>query len=182
MAWEKFLVGSDVVKVRKNSGAVIGTRLQLNLIEGTNVSLSVQDDSGDGEVDVTVNSATELSGDLTPEFGGEVNAGAHSIGFTLQTKTGTGSTTIDWKLGNKCHFTWGAQAETFTFTAPSYVGNLLILMTQDGDGGRDATLPATLKWLGTEPTWTDGGAGKSIMVAIFWEGANYWAMGSSWEA
>jgi hypothetical protein len=43
------------VAVRKNStGTAVGTRRRLNFIEGTNVSLTVADDSGGEEVDITV--------------------------------------------------------------------------------------------------------------------------------
>lgn len=45
------------VKVRKNSGALIGTRRQINLIEGANVTLTVTDDNTSDEVDVTIASA-----------------------------------------------------------------------------------------------------------------------------
>jgi hypothetical protein len=41
------------VAVRKNSTGSTYTRPQLNLIEGGNVALTVADDSGTGEVDVT---------------------------------------------------------------------------------------------------------------------------------
>lgn len=40
--------------VRKNSGADVGTRSRVNLIEGTGVTLTVADDSAGGEVDVTI--------------------------------------------------------------------------------------------------------------------------------
>ena len=39
--------------VRKNSGADVGTRPRLNFIEGSNVTLTVADDAGSDEVDVT---------------------------------------------------------------------------------------------------------------------------------
>ncbi len=122
--------------------------------------------------------------DTTPEFGGEVNAGAHTIGFTLQTGTGGGdfSTTIDWTLGNKYRFTWGAGTETFVFTAPSNPCNLVLHMVQDATGGRDANWPASVKWLGPEPTWADGGAGKSIIVTFWYDGTNYWAQATPWES
>ena len=42
------------VAVAKNSGATVGTRRKLNFIEGTNVTLTVADDPGNEEVDVTV--------------------------------------------------------------------------------------------------------------------------------
>lgn len=46
--------------VRKNTGAVVGTRRQVNFIEGTGITLTVTDDAGSEEVDVTV-AATGLS-------------------------------------------------------------------------------------------------------------------------
>ncbi|NCD07118.1 MAG: hypothetical protein EOL97_13450, partial [Spirochaetia bacterium] len=66
--------------------------------------------------------------DTTPELGGELDAGAHSIGFTMQTATGDGTTTINWKLGNKFKFTFGAQSETFTFTAPTKPCSLTLIL------------------------------------------------------
>jgi len=116
------------------------------------------------------------------ETTGEVNFGAHSAGFTLQTTTGDGTTTIDWKLGNKFKFTFGAQSDIFTFTAPTNPCHLTLMLVQDGTGGRDATFPASVKWLGTQPTWTDGGAGKTIIMSMFYDGTYYWSQGTSWEA
>ena len=92
----------------------------------------------------------------------------NSIGFTLQTATGDGTTTIDWKSGNKFKFTFGAQNETFTFTAPTNPGNFLLMMVQDGTGSRTATWPATVKWPnnGTAPTLSTGG-GEIDIISFF---------------
>jgi len=49
---------ANALKVRKNSGAVVGTRRQINLIEGSNITLTVVDDAGtDKEVDITIAAA-----------------------------------------------------------------------------------------------------------------------------
>jgi hypothetical protein len=42
------------VTVRKNTGADVGTRQRLNFIEGSNVTLTVADDAGSSEVDITI--------------------------------------------------------------------------------------------------------------------------------
>lgn len=42
------------VEVAKNSGAVVGTRKQLNFIEGANVVLTVADDAANDQIDITV--------------------------------------------------------------------------------------------------------------------------------
>jgi hypothetical protein len=64
------------VRVSKNGGAEVGPRPRLNLIEGTGVTLTVADDAGNDEVDVTIASAAGLSdgdyGDVTVSGGGTV--------------------------------------------------------------------------------------------------------------
>lgn len=42
------------VEVVKNSGAVVGTRPQLNFIEGANITLTIADDAGNDQVDITI--------------------------------------------------------------------------------------------------------------------------------
>ena len=42
------------VEVTKNSGAVVGTRKQLNFIEGSGVTLTIADDAGNDQVDITI--------------------------------------------------------------------------------------------------------------------------------
>jgi hypothetical protein len=111
--------------------------------------------------------------DTTPELGGEMDAGAHSIGFTQQIATGDGTTTIDWKLGIKFYFTFGAFNEVFTFTAPSKPCNLTLILKQDATGSRTATWPATVMFpAGTKPTLSTG-ANKIDMICFYWDGTNY---------
>ncbi len=43
--------------VRKNTGADVGSRRRLNFIEGTNVTMTITDDAGSEEVDITINSS-----------------------------------------------------------------------------------------------------------------------------
>lgn len=48
------LADAQPITVRKNTGADAGTRSRLNLIEGSNVTLTVADDAGSDEVDITI--------------------------------------------------------------------------------------------------------------------------------
>lgn len=48
--------GGGDVTIRKNSGADVGQRPRLNFIEGTDITLTIVDDVGDDEVDITVTS------------------------------------------------------------------------------------------------------------------------------
>lgn len=116
--------------------------------------------------------------DTTPELGGEMDAGAHTIGFTQQSQTGDGTTTIDWKLGNKDFHTFGAQNETFVFTAPTNPCNILLVLKQDSTGSRTVTWPAAVKWPGgTAPTLTT--AGNSIdIIAFYYDGTSYYGVDS----
>jgi len=116
--------------------------------------------------------------DTTPQLGGELDCGAHSVGFTQQTATGDGTTTIDWTLGNKFYFTFGAQNDTFTFTAPTKPGNLILILKQDGTGSRIATWPATVLWpAGTTPTLSTGAAAVDL-VSFYYDGTNYFGNSS----
>ena len=45
------------IEVTKNSGAVVGTRKQLNFIEGTNITLTITDDNVNDQVDVTIDNS-----------------------------------------------------------------------------------------------------------------------------
>lgn len=107
--------------------------------------------------------------------GGELNMGAGSIGFTMQTATGDGTTTIDWKLGNHFDFTFGAQNETFTFTAPTKPGVYTLSLLQDSVGSRTATWPASVKWpAGTAPTLTTTATTGYDIIAFRFDGTNYY--------
>lgn len=56
------LADAQPVAVRKNTGANVGTRARLNLIEGANITLTVADDGVDNEVDVTITGSAGGSG------------------------------------------------------------------------------------------------------------------------
>ena len=115
--------------------------------------------------------------DTTPQAGGEFDFQDHSVGFTMQTATGDGTTTIDWKKGNGFKFTFGAQNETFTFTAPTKTCRLMLTLIQDGVGSRTVTWPATIKWGGggTAPTLTTA-ANARDKIAFEWDGTQYDAL------
>lgn len=51
------LADAQPVTVRKNTGADVGTRSRLNFIEGTNVTMTIADDAGSDEVDITITSS-----------------------------------------------------------------------------------------------------------------------------
>jgi len=162
---------------------VLGTQTE-NLDMGTHKIVGVVDPTSNQEaatkkyVDDNDSGITSIAEDTTPELGGEMDCGAHSIGFTQQAATGDGTTTIDWKLGNKFKFTFGAANETFTFTAPTNPCNILLVMIQDGTGSRTATWPVTVKWpAATAPTLTTTGDGIDI-ISLYWDGAVYYAQSS----
>ena len=158
---------------------VTGDIIVTGTVDGIDIATDVAANTAKTGVTTEISSLIE---DTTPELGGELDCGLHTIGFTAQTATGDGATTIDWKLGNKMHFTAGAFDETFTFTNPTNPCNLTIKIKQDATGSRDMTFPATVKWLGTEPTWSDGGASKTIIMSMYFDGTDYWSAGTSWEA
>jgi hypothetical protein len=86
-AWSTGDLDSNArVTVRKNTGANVGTRRRLNLIEGTNVTLTVTDDAGGEEVDITVASSAG---------GGTVTSVAGGVGITNTPEPIVGAGTVD---------------------------------------------------------------------------------------
>jgi tetrahydromethanopterin S-methyltransferase subunit G len=163
-------VGHDAVTINATANGLTldGQEIALGLASTSTIgALSDTDwDTFNGKI-------ANMVEDTTPELGGELDCGAHSIGFTQQTATGDGTTTIDWKLGNKFYFTFGAANETFTFTAPTNPCNLVLVLKQDGTGSRTATWPNTVKWpSGTAPTLTTTANAVDI-VSFYWDGTNY---------
>lgn len=116
-----------------------------------------------------------ISEDTTPQLGGELDCQAFSIGFTAQSATGDGTTTIDWGLGNKFNFTFGAFNETFTFTAPTNPCSVQLMLVQDSVGSRTATWPGTVKWVGgTAPTLTTTATTGTDIISFYYDGTNYY--------
>lgn len=122
-------------------------------------------------------------GDTAAPTNGIIVEGGAKIGGTAcwvaqQTATGDGTTTIDWGLGNKFYFTFGAQNDTFTFTAPGGPCDLILVLKQDGTGSRTVTWPNTVMWPGgTAPTLSTGVAAVDL-ISFYWDGTNYFGNSS----
>jgi len=108
---------------------------------------------------------------------GELHLGGASAGFTQLDNGDSGAAkTVNWTLGNKQCVKMTANC-TFTFTAPSHPGSLLLLIEQDASGSRVATWPAAVKWPGgVAPTLSS--AGRFDLVAFYYDGTYYFG-GSS---
>lgn len=117
---------------------------------------------------------TELVTDPSPQLNNELDCQAHSVGFTPQALTGDGTDDIDWKLGNKMNFTFGAFNETFTFTAPSKATNLLLKLKQDSVGSRTATWPASVEWPDDIAPTLSTGANKIDIIGLYYDGTKYY--------
>jgi len=157
--------------------AIKGTITDGNIIKFSGTA-GIGEDAGIASTDVSDAVTKRHSQNTDTAAGGEWDFGAHSAGFTLQTTTGDGTTTIDWKLGIKFKFTFGEQNDVFTFTAPTNSCNILLMLIQDATGSRTATWPGTVKWVGgTAPTLTTAANGIDI-VSFFWDGTSYHGVAS----
>ena len=88
------------IGVRKNSAGSVFSRRRLNLIEGTGITLTVADDSGNEEVDITIASAA-TEGNPDPLVGYPRNSGhsaitANSAYLTAFTMHGPGTISGVW--------------------------------------------------------------------------------------
>lgn len=112
--------------------------------------------------------------DTTPELGGEMDCGSHSIGFTEQAITSSSNeATVNWQNSNKAKLTLSENVTTFNFTAPSNPCNLLLRVIQDSSP-RTISWPAAVKWAGgTAPTLTTT-AGRIDIMTFYWSGSHYY--------
>ncbi|RKX66615.1 MAG: hypothetical protein DRP42_02765 [Tenericutes bacterium] len=124
---------------------------------------------------------SDVADDTTPQLGGDLDAQAHHIGFTQQTIAyNSGTTTIDWGLGNKATMIFGAgNITTFAFTDPPKPSNLTLKIVQDGTGSRLVSAwDADIKWAGgSAPTLTTDADAIDI-ISFYWDGTNYFGVGS----
>jgi len=134
----------------------------------------------DGDGTCSWQTVTGGSGDFladgTVAMTGELDLGANAIGGTAQSITGDGTTTIDWGAGNFVNFTFAnLTVETFTFTAPTKPGQLIIKTLYDGNTGQTATWPSSVKWVGgTAPTLSDSVTGGVDVLRFYYDGTNYY--------
>jgi hypothetical protein len=94
--------------VRKNSAGSVFTRRQLNFIEGSNVTLTVADDAGNDEVDITIASSGTGGSIVVQEADSTVAAAASTLdfgtGFDI-TESPAGEANIDLDLLEVTAFT-----------------------------------------------------------------------------
>lgn len=91
------LADSQLLSVRVDSSAPTYTRTRLNLIAGTNITLTMGDDAGNDEVDVTIDASGGggggfTKGDATLDFGATPGSGSTSVNVT----TGIGAGDMAW--------------------------------------------------------------------------------------
>ena len=77
----KLLVTANQITVRKNSGANVGSRPRLNFIEGAGTTLTVADDGGGNEVDITITSGGVGGGDWLKQFFPAVDTNDHKAAY-----------------------------------------------------------------------------------------------------
>jgi len=128
----------------------------------------------------TKGTMSNLSEDITPQLGGDLDAQANHIGFTQQTITyGATTTTVDWGAGNKATVTLTGNVGTMAFTNPPKPSNVVLKIVQDATGSRVVTAwDADIKWAGgTAPTLTTTANGIDI-VSFYFDGTNYYGVAS----
>jgi len=117
----------------------------------------------EGDFDMDNNSIDNCK---TVQFNGEVDNGNSG-----------GSDTIIWNNGQKQKSTLTDDC-TYTFTAPTSIGNFLLKVIQDSTGSRTVTWPAAVLWPdSTAPTLSTGSDSIDI-VSFYYDGTNYFGVAS----
>ena len=127
----------------------------------------------DAEKAIVLGKIANIVEDTTPEFGGEVDAGEHTIGFSLKSwgTVSSGTVNIDLRTSNK-HIIVIDGAVTVTFTNPTNACNITIVVEQTAAVGRSLTLP-TIKWIGKTNSGITAEDNAIDLVTLLWTGSYY---------
>lgn len=118
-----------------------------------------------------------LTGDLSA--GGQKITNLETGTFSAEFDNGNSGVadTITWTAAQKQRSTLTANT-TFTFVAPSGPANLMLKLIQDATGGRTVTWPAAVLWPGGAPPVLSAGANAIDIVALYYDGTNYFGVTS----
>jgi hypothetical protein len=141
--------------------------VQPTLESGVNIkTISNQPITGAGNIEV-----------LTPNLGGGklTNVGGLSFDQQKQIATPSGAIAIDWSTGQNQRQASPAGGITYTFTPPSGVCHLQLFIAASASVYA-FVFPASVKWLYF--TWQQAPS-KNAIINFWYDGTNYWAMGSN---
>ncbi len=159
------------VDVRKNSTGSVYSRRRLNLIEGTNVTLTVADDSGNEEVDITI--AASGGGSLTiEEVDGSPTVSASKLVLPNGTLGVVGTVATYTPAGGGSgtpifvqHKVATSTATSVTMDAAPTVGNRIILFSNSTSGQITSVACTNVTWTQVM-TFTGVAAYYAIWVGI----------------
>ncbi|MCK4958037.1 MAG: hypothetical protein KAT00_01525 [Planctomycetes bacterium] len=162
------VLGAQRVYVSKNSGAAIGLRPELNFIEGSNITLTIADDAGNNEVDITIAAAATTGVHVVNSTGPHAEAGL-TIGHVLRVS--------------------GAAAFSFAAIAAGDLPAHNLLSAQHGDTVVQAVSRGSLAYGDATPKWNElahpAAAGYALTTDandVFWDQTPAWTGTHSFAA
>ena len=145
------------------------TGVQPSLVSGTNIK-TVGGVSLMGSGDVPVLSTNLANAALT---------NVKTLSFTGEgvLNSTSGAISVDWNAAQNYRQVEPTGSITYTFTAPPGPCHLQLRIVSDGTSAAQTFVwPASVKWLLF--VWT-ALANKSAIINFWYDGTNYWAMGSN---
>jgi hypothetical protein len=134
--------------------------------------------------DIKIGNATTID-DIYLDCSGTIYAGAlfhlgaHTLLSTLQTQSGSGSKTIDWRNG-PTHLLTLTGDVTLSFTNPGGAGTAApctLILVQDATGGHTTTWPAsTIEWVNGSAPVLDETPNAKNAVFLRWYGTYFLGM------
>lgn len=116
---------------------------------------------------------------LAPALANTAVTGFKTATFNSQTTIATtsGAITVDWASAQNQLQTEPTGTITYTFTSPPGPCHLQLIINSDGTStAQTINWPGTLTWMGA--TWA-GTNNKKAVINIWFDGANYFAMGTN---
>ena len=145
------------------------TGVQATLVSGTNIkTINSTSILGSGNISV-----------LSADVGNQALTNIKTISFNSipALTTTSGSISINWDTAQNYRQNEPTGSITYTFSPPPGPCHLQLQISSDGTSTAQTIVwPATVRWLLF--TWT-GVNNKAAIINFWYDGTNYWAMGSN---
>jgi hypothetical protein len=156
------LTNNARVAVSKNSGATVGTRRRVNFIEGSNVTLTIADDAGNEEIDVTINASTTGGSEPSDGDKGDITVSGSGLTWTIDNDAVTFAklqNIATQRLVGRWTAATGDAEETTIAQALEWLSSTRGALARRGASGWEGFAPGTLGYVltsngaGADPTW-----------------------------
>lgn len=169
--WTLLSYQSGVISVRKNSTGTVFSRHRLNLIEGSNIILTVADDSANDEIDTTIASVVQVRKNSTGSTysRGRINL-IEGSNVSVTIADDSGNNEVDTTIAATSAVRKNSTGSTYNRARINFIEGSNVTITV-ADDSTDQEIDVTI-------ASTGGGGGGSVATDTIWDAKGDLAVGT----